>query len=537
MLDSEKAQCASDGDCTSKGAAFEGTYCEPSTKVCVNSLAYCRTNAECIDRNGNGPFICHKDTHTCHSILSVDCPKLYSEANDLRNDDVVITGAVIIPSFHQGLKAADLSVELARRELKNVGFLPGVNGGARRPLVIISCDPAPPRNDEQMKALAKHLVEEARVSTYIAPLESARAAAMLQVTIPAGVPGISPIGNSATLDNLPGRKDLYYQVCPSDSFLLSRGVRFIDKFFEPKLRKANPPILPPEKPFKIALLRDSTSSGTSSEKIFFDSAVVNGVNLAKNFADGNYKIFNIGDPRQSNFQSTTATAVQQIIDNEPHFILVGGGDGAGSTSGGTAQAMALVEKNWKATTHKPYWITNDTILFDPVVNQVKADPTLKARLALIAFGPPETTSTYVRYNLNYDSVFGADLEAQRSLLSSATYDATYLMFYALASLGNNPVTPLNVGKAYRNAADPSAPPVQVGLDGINDGLTILGRGEKIKFVGTWGSPVFNEQGSNVNGDAPVFCIDPTRTPALADSGYRFDTAGNLTVPMTSPCNF
>jgi len=283
------------------------------------------------------------------------------------------------------------------------------------------------------------------------------------------------------------------------------------------------------------MLRDSTSAGTSLEKVYFDSVQVNGKDLAANFADGNYKVFDIGDPRADTFSTTVASAVQQITAFAPNFILVGGTAG-GLSSGGTATGVQLVEKSWGAGP-RPYWIANDTILFDPVINQVKADPTLRKRLAMVAFGPNDSDRLYARYNIAYDAVFGADLEATRTVLSAAAYDATYMTFYAVASLNAEPVTPVALGKAFRNVADPNGTPIDVGSDKINDAFTAFSRGQKVKFNGTWGTPVFNSVGANLAGNAPIYCIEPLSTPAISTSGIFFDSAGNLVLPTTSKCEF
>lgn len=529
LLKHDKDQCSTDQDCTSRGAAFEGTFCQMETSTCRSSLEFCRTNAECVERNGGQNFICHKDTNTCHPLTSRECPNIYmSGPEDVLNDNTVFIGAILVPGLHQGTKAADLTLELVRRDFQRVGFLPGVDDGPRRPVAIVSCDPPPPRD---MRATTDHLVTNVKPAAIIAPLESERVGAVLELTIPAKVPVISPIGNSSLLDNIPNRKDLFYQVCPTDGFLLTRGVRMIDKFFEPKLRDADPPIVGPSEPLKIALLRDATNAGASTEEAYLSSVQLNGKDLLANASEGNFKIFNIGDPAGSDFNARLAEAIAGINDFAPHFILVGG------TAGGTAEAIARVEQNWGEAAYRPHWLSNDTIVLDPVINQVKADPTLRSRLAVVAFGPKKTDPALTRYYLQYDGLFASDLEAEKSVLSSATYDATYLTFYAIASLGNEPLTPEAVGLGFRKVTDPAGVAIAAGDRGINEAFTAFTQGRAIRFSGTWGTPSFNEAGSNVSGEAPIFCIDPAFTPAIEESGISVNANGDVSLPTNDPCNF
>ena len=155
LIDTNTAQCASDGDCEarfpSRGLVCLGASCLPKTPEAEAGAPPTCTNAQCMDEEAKatgGSAICVagkcqplKLVRKIDGTLICLDEVLPLDANTaLRNDDVLVIGGFV--PLQVAAPLADrhaLAYRLALDELRNFGGLDIGKAGAKRPVVMAIC--------------------------------------------------------------------------------------------------------------------------------------------------------------------------------------------------------------------------------------------------------------------------------------------------------------------------------------------------------------------------------------------------------------
>ena len=203
IVQSNKVQCAADGDCLKFDAGGATLACV--NNVCVGPGGACNTNTDCLSRSGGQPVTCRKDTKQCATLLSATCSNVYG---DYKSDDAIILGFILSlkgSSMSSGVDEVQ-SAQLALDDFANtVVGLPAAADGKPRPIALVECDDdsGDDQNNATLLASGQHLVNDVGVPAILGPDWSGGCTALINnVTIPAKVLVISPAATSATLTGI-----------------------------------------------------------------------------------------------------------------------------------------------------------------------------------------------------------------------------------------------------------------------------------------------------------------------------------------------
>jgi ABC-type branched-subunit amino acid transport system substrate-binding protein len=502
VLDTNANQCSADGDCSK----FEGSLCDVGKHVCVRDPEYCASNAECLAQREQ-PHICHKDTHRCFPLLSASCQRVLADRADLNADGVVFLGSLTLPSRSPAQNAAELSVDLARKELSSVGFLPGSKETGLRPVAVVSCDPQPP-TAENINAVVQHLTNDVRIAGILGPADDDLLTTTIQAAAASKIPVLSAGSTGDALATAPGRNDILFRLQATDTKILVGGTTWITQIVEPRLHSGDSPIVPQGQPVRLAMLFDQSIAGSAQYQAVFHGLMINGKAAADNAKDA-VREFDLLDGSASN----VATVTTDLEGFQPNVIVALGSPAA------LRAAITSIEGSWPMATPKPFWWMRNDVPNQDVAAIATKDDTFPKRAAVVAHGPATTdpTNAYFKYQLLYNQEHGSNTAATPGIVSAGTYDAVYLYFYAMASLGDTKLTPEAVAGAIRKVTQPNGRPIKIGQDELKSSLGTIVQGGPLTFQGILGVPHFDPAGDNTNGAITLLCIDPAAPTLLTAS--------------------
>jgi branched-chain amino acid transport system substrate-binding protein len=230
----------------------------------------------------------------------------------------------------------------------------------------------------------------------------------------------------------------------------------------------------------------------------FKKLVFNGRPAADNGADYREVVFT-GDP---------ADDARRIVEGRPTLVIL---IGATDTTGSRAQA---VEAIWPASVPRPlYVIAEDSTA--ALARITEKSPEVRRRVfAVSAASMPSTTAHFVlRFNLAHPD------EATQTLNPGTSYDAFYLLAYAVFAAGDQPVTgPALAGAMHRLL--PPGTPIETGSTDVFSALSALSRGESIDLSGPSGSLDFDPESGEWSPDFTLLCatVDKSGHATDAESG-------------------
>ncbi|MEO7326946.1 MAG: hypothetical protein ABI193_00100, partial [Minicystis sp.] len=121
--------------------------------------------------------------------------------------------------------------------------------------------------------------------------------------------------------------------------------------------------------------------------------------------------------------------------------------------------------------------------------------------------------------------------------TAAPYDAFYLLAYATAALGEEPITGTKLGRAIGRIVPPGVP-IDVGAGGIYQALSVLRSGQNIDLQGTTTTLDFDRETGEPTADFAVFCLKGGQKGApveAVESGISFIARnGKLTGTRSCP---
>ncbi len=497
FVKNDASQCATDKDCTSRGPAFEGTFCSAGG-ICQSNASYCFSNQQCIDRAKGGPAICRKSTdHTCVSILSPECARIIGDTADLKNDDVVVLGTIMMPSWNPLLKAAEDTIELAMTDLKTTaGGLKATNGsGTPRPVVVAACDIALSEQEKNRPA-SDHLIGDLHVPVMFGPLPAVWINYAFQkslATTPKTVIITPSAATGAELTKAPGRRGVFFRSGYTATSVAATVSQLVPNFIEPAVRQQRG--ISPSTPIRYAVV--GTGRGPEGDIIssIYDRLVFNGKTAPENGA--NYKEFSYGDPSQADFDTKLADVLVGVQAFQPDIVFLIGNQ----------EIPSVLIQIDKLGIPSPHFIgTADFLGTNDVPNYVGTDETIRRRIWILQPGRGSQSPEVARFFQRLGAAYPEDVPNE---LAALTLDTTYMSLYAMASAGDRPVTPEIVGDALLTKLNVGAP-IAVGPADMLNALGTLEAGGTISFHGTEVNGNFDD-----NGDIPVnyqvFCVDSEAT--------------------------
>jgi|GEM_PF-2104527 len=520
VVNADAHQCTTSADC----AAFIGTVCS-DRNVCVSGGTGCATNSQCIDRYGADTYFCKKDAGktagTCTNVVNDICPQLLADPGDLRNDETVISSVFFMPSWFPLLKGGVDAVELARRDFKTTaGGLPPIHGGKPRPLVFIECD-VPFGDQDKNRDATNHLIDDVGIQGSIGPITGdwmsyyltravqLKEAGPMLVTTGTRFPGF---------ENIPGAQSLFFTVgLPSDGKGKSEAA--VVPYFEKMIRDSGVTT-----PIKVAFAGPGTSTYTAVQEAFSDAVKFNGKSSQEN-TPNNYKEFGWGDTSDATSVGYT-NVVAGILQFKPDIVVCDG-----STL--CADIVPAIDKSGQLP--KAYYIIGQEGEQSELSDYIGTNESLRKRVLGTSPGRADQDLRVTRFKTRFLQTFNAPDEAQG--FATAAYDMAYEMHYAIAALGDKPVTGVSLGKTLldRFKQGGFASNTYDAANAILKTYAALQAGQNIDLDGVSHHAYFDSNGQALY-EVQVWCIDANTTlpNRFTTTGLSF-VQGGTEVTGTNSC--
>jgi hypothetical protein len=506
-------QCEHDADC----AAFEGTFCNENY-VCQNNLEYCRTNSECIDRLGSETYICRDEAHRCVKLNTQACPTIQADPGDLREEDVIVLGAMGFPSIAPALEGAEKGLELARQDFKTTlgGVPPVTEGGRPRPVVVVSCD-IDVESTTEYKDVADHLIDDLGVPVIFGPDTSDMLLYVVAKAIDNDVMIFSANNTGAALTDLPERKGILFRNYHAAEMIQRMRAKLIEQEVEARVR-SELSLLPTDQ-IKMAVIHTGDGTQEVLISLFRDELHFNdGKSTAEN--GDNYQEFSYGDVFEPDYEATVAQVVNDVASYQPHItVYIGAAE--------IASVFVQVDEAYPDTQHHVLDPTAGTVeLFKHV--EVRGED-LRRRIWAVLGGKDLSEENFFNFSTRYKNEFKDGIQSFELFLASANYDQYYMTLYAIAAIDKRDFTGREVGEALFTRLGGSVP-IEMGPGQIVPAFQRLGVGDNIVYSGAFTDSLFDEKGDIVP-QGLVVCIhpDPDASFPVAETGLYYDPdTGELT---------
>ncbi len=535
-------QCTSEAECLGLGPEFAGTTCDANTKTCIKvpqDADLCKTNKECIDKIGGQPAICKKSTRKCVNLITPECPYVIAQPGQLLDDDAIVIG---MESPAQTIEIGDVmeqTVRLFQAELtKQVQGLPGVNGSTKpRPLVIATCIEFAGGYQGLIRS-STHLVKDVGVPLILGPVDTGHTAVMApQVTLPNKVLIVQPTILTSYINDLPSPASptpLIWSLSPNEKSFNPAGTALILSDIEPKLRAQGI-----TGPIRIATIADGNTYGSAIADNEETILTFNGKTAVQNAADGNYARFTLGDSLDKVNNPSPEEGIAKVIAGvyafKPHIII-----DIYQPSTVTETLFPLVF-GWPKDVFFPYHVDlfNTFGAFQPLYSILDMLPFAQDRFYSVqsrqdADRLARAGQWLIKFNA-FSPTF-KDSQTQQAPLVQQWYDSAYVAAYAIAALGDKPLTGENLGKTIPLLT--SGPRVRVGTEDLAGALENLKAGKGIDLDGITGSLDLDPAHGTVKYEIDLLC--PQKGPDgkivnFKPSGFYLDKnekgVGTSTCPL------
>ncbi len=475
------------------------------------SIGACEANASCPVGS-----VCRPRVGRCVPLETAEC-KVMADPGDARDDATVWFG-VMLPASGPRAPVGALftrAVELARRDFVQIahGLPSATRQGASRPLAFVSCD-----DGADGDRAAHHLVDDLAVPAIIgfgSSDELMRLASSLFV--PHDVLAVAAVNGSALITSIlqpPGTPRLVYRTAFGIPQAAPPMSLFVSDWVEPHLRSTG--AVPASSPLRVALVRPATTTALSIADALFTTLRFNGRSALENGDDFRQLVF--ATPGDTQAAHSTGDVVDEIVRFAPHVIL------ALDTEGLARDVLAPIEARWpKAARYRPTVVMNMALYGDDLF-ALLVSPERRHRY----FGTQARAMTMAnaKFTMRYDETFTEQVTVNNS--PAGTYDAAYVLAYAAAALGDEPITGSSLSRAIARLLPPGDP-VDVGPTRILDALDLLHAGKNIDLRGANGTLDFDLSNGEPAADSIIQCaaVDAAgKVTGGIDSGLAYDAASH-----------
>jgi hypothetical protein len=498
LLDHDKEQCSTDGDCRALGPKFAGNVCDPAKKVCIASADFCTTNAQCIDANGAENFICDKAASKCKNLYSQECPRHLGDKGDLRNDEVIIFGFPWLSAEKGGLfKAGEDAVELARRDLKAAaGGIPAVTpGGAPRPLVWLVCDH--PDQNLSLKDLYNRDMDVLIDRIGVPLMFGALTADEVQIQVNRGTPKdtllFSNVAQFPSILNVPGARGLVFSFYPAlddatRAFAATAGLA------ETKLRAEGV-----SRDIKVMVALQVSPVTQSTLGVLKQSLRFNGGKTAEANGD-KFSYVGVGNFGQPTIAADVAKAVPDVEAFDPDIIVCPSVSDCGNLY------TAYEAKH----AGRAFWIVNEVM--ENTDGYVKS--AIQQKHMLGVYPGMRTEPDYASTLRAYFALTFPDDFTQSPFVG--LYDFGFLAAILAAGVQTTPITGRAMGQVMLNQIKKNETVITPGLDHYQEAFAAIRQGKKISVMN---NIEFDADGQGKFDALELFC------PSTADKGYTAKSAG------------
>lgn len=554
VVDGSAQQCSSNDEC----ADFPGTEC--SDGICKTPDIACVTNVECggveggaciggvclanqndcastADCGGEDYVVCKRPIagkRECVSLLSAECTLV---EGDWASDQAVFIGSVL-PTAGQSNTGTGIATQngarLAIREIaENASGLPPLAGGARRPLVQVSC------NDESDKekavTAARYLVDTVGVQAIIgASFSGITLEVANKVTIPAGVLLFSPSATSTAITDLADQDPSCLSACAGDAACIEACPGLVwrsspnDEFQSAALAAFMPILenrireqlsLLSTDDIKVALLHKGDSYGQGISQALESQLRFNDAGATASANADNYVRFNYGNPDESGTPLRYAEAIDAAKQLGAHVIFDLGTDES------IEDVLVPLEAQWDIEEYRPYYVLGDggfvaeTLIYGvehvsfptedvenpPARAEADQDDLRKRIFGSVPGTSAEQSEDYRAFLSSYRSTFSEG--SPETFGAAGAYDITYLLAFAYAAARDQPQTGTNLARGLLRTVPPGTT-IRVGPSAINTGFGIMTNpgGGNMDFRGASGQLDFDVATGEAVSDVLIWCM-------------------------------
>jgi branched-chain amino acid transport system substrate-binding protein len=470
------------------------------------------------DAEANGPQmvprICVKPEGRCVPLLSDDCNLI---TGDYLHDNAIVIGSLFSTSGAQASTnlARQQSATLAVEEINAAGGIPaGSTSADGRPLVMISCD-------ESMNLLraARHLVEELKLPAIVGPNTSQDTLDVSnKLTISSHTVVLSPTAVASSIADLLD-DGLTWQIIPTD---VQRAPLMIQQInaLESRLRQERNR---QEVKLGVVYRDDALGQGT---RVSLNALAFNGKPLADAVNLGNNVRIDPYDFRQPDQQAI----VDAYLKFAPDIIVLAG------TAEAITNVMIPLEHGWVGPNEsRPQYVLIDSVKVPELLAAVAGNDDLRQRIRGTGVTPgPRSIAVNETFMVSY----GTRYPGLPTTISGMgpTYDSTYSIAYAIASLRGSAITGPNVALGLRNLGRGGGTVVEVQSTKILAAFRKLSAGEAITAIGTFATLQWTDSGAVLGGTIEMWCIaNPNGKPTFAQSGLTFDVAVGQSAGQYTQC--
>ena len=507
-------QCLSEAECLAKGPDFANTTCGAESKTCVpivQSVGLCQTNAECTVKNGGTSSICRKKDKKCVVLRTAECPTVHGTKEQIENEKVIFVGLIDPASAGELGLMFNKVVQYVQEEFtqESGGGLPSIDGTpGTRPVVFVGCNEFG-AGIEGLQRGARHLVNEIGVPSIVGPIDSQNVFAIeASILLPAKVMSITPVSVVSALNDLPNPiapTQLIWRPAVSDSAL----VKVVAPFVQNQLaqRTIDLAIRTGAEPLRVLVLAEGNIVGVTLQRRIQDilkfngdkTAIQNSMDMPPNYAVANFGDFN--DPTNNPNPSRKITqALQQVFAFKPHIVI------HSSNILTVPRVFASLEALWPATSGpKPIHVSlQSSWISKPLFDVMATDPTLKQRVFVASTKADAGSSRIGTFFLNFKQKFPEFNNAANNPLIPNIYDSAYLMIYALAAVGNKPITGESIAVGMSRLGPPGTQ-LTDDAENVAQNLKVLTEGGNLDLIGLSGPLDFDVKEGGVVGDSEIRC--------------------------------
>lgn len=496
---SSEEQCESDAECADIG---DDLVCDTASKVCVapsdtgtttsssassassssssggvggSEPQECTSNGECIDANGQLPYICRDGS--CLNLLTEQCAEFIGDIDGLRDDDPILIGYIGQYSgaediVLQSAAQARNGLRLALEEIDKVsGGLPvGVNNTRRR-LYAVGCDDAGSLDDgSALAASIEHITDTLDVPIVVGITNEPPAFdAARDIFIPQGRLYIQELAETEDWRTLDDNGLVWVASLLGSS--MAHTMSLVYDSIEPELQDAHE-----GDDVRLAIIAHNNIEGFELADEFDRELLVNGLTPGQAAEAGTYLRLSL-EPDLVNL-SDIALDLQEFGPT----LIVSFGDSIDNPV-----ILKTVEQSWPEETPRAVW------MFDLNGYDYGTDSAIKELMAGgeltigdRAFGvrpylPPDR-SNYDAFGIRYRARF--DNESPGTLSGPLPYDEMYFLAYAILGAGNVPeLTGASIAAGFAKQRPPGAR-IDVGPSKLSEGISALKANTNIDFEGT-----------------------------------------------------
>lgn len=426
-------ECRTHADCA---GANEPLACSAEqTCVTADEFPDCDSHQVCADAFGDD-YLCGTSS-TCISALTEECTRVVWPEGVSR-DKVVFIGSLIpvSPPYDAITVPLQNAIELAIDDFNDTTLLPG-----GRKVAWIACDDQ--GQSEIAVTAARHLVEEVGAPAIIGPTFSEEVLHVAEeVTIPGGTLLISPTGSNKTITDLDD-KGLVWRTIPSDVYQASalRDRLLLD--------------LDPKPENIVILSKDDTYGNGLADDIV--PALLSGASKVTTYRYADPTSFASEEELLSAYGSAIAGAFQESPDA---LVLLGTSE--------IAQLIGAYVKTWgELTPGQPlprFILSHGAVpVMEDAVNQVSSGPLRETLIPLVEGTAPviQDTENFGFYNIRYKIRFD---EQDAVTSSSLSYDATMVVMFAMATVGEAEISGADISAGISRLVDKGGTAISFGSD-------------------------------------------------------------------------